>query len=87
MGELRITGTEATVGRDPASTVAILDPAVSRTHALLPGSPAIGRGNNVLGLRTDQRGAPFDRVDGASADIGALEFSDTVFSDGLEPPA
>jgi len=59
----------------------------TQTHALLPGSPAIGRGNNVLGLRTDQRGAPFDRVDGASADIGALEFSDTVFGDGLEPPA
>ena len=57
------------------------------THALLPGSPAIGRGSNTSRLGNDQRGAPFDRVDGASADIGAFEFSDTVFRDGLEPPA
>jgi hypothetical protein len=59
----------------------------TRTHALLPGSPAIGRGGNVLSLGNDQRGAPFGRVDGASADIGAFEFSDTIFRDGLEPPA
>ncbi|HET7064970.1 MAG TPA: choice-of-anchor Q domain-containing protein [Rudaea sp.] len=58
----------------------------TRTHALLPGSPAIGRGNNVLGLGADQRGAPFGRVDGSGADIGAFEFADTVFGDGLEPP-
>jgi len=59
----------------------------TRTHALLPGSPAIGRGDNPLKLNTDQRGAPFGRVDGSGADIGAFEFSDTVFRDGLEPPA
>jgi len=59
----------------------------TRTHALLPDSPAIGRGNNVFRLGNDQRGAPFDRVDGGSADIGAFEFGDTVFRDGVEPPA
>jgi hypothetical protein len=58
----------------------------TKTHALLPGSPAIGRGNNVLALNNDQRGSPFGRVDGSGADIGAFEFSDTVFRDGLEPP-
>ncbi len=50
------------------------------TQALLPGSPAIDKGNNSLGLNTDQRGALFDRViDNAPAnaddgtDIGAFE--------------
>jgi hypothetical protein len=56
------------------------------THALLPGSPAIGRGNNVLSLSSDQRGVPFGRVDGARADIGAFEFNDTVLRSGFEPP-
>jgi hypothetical protein len=48
------------------------------THALLPGSPAIDAGSDVLGLKTDQRGSlrPFDG-DGngvAKIDIGAYEF-------------
>lgn len=55
------------------------------THALLAGSPAIGRGGNPLLLESDQRGAPFGRVDGAQADIGAFEFADRIFGDGLEP--
>ena len=59
----------------------------TRTHALLPGSPAIGRGSNISGLDSDQRGLPFRRVDGARADIGAFEFSDALFRDGLEPEA
>ena len=45
----------------------------TRTHALLPGSPAIDRGNNVENLGTDQRGDGFPRVRGAAADIGAFE--------------
>lgn len=43
------------------------------THAPLPGSPAIDRGNNVRNLPTDQRGNGFPRVNGARADIGAVE--------------
>lgn len=57
----------------------------TRTHALLPGSPAIGRGNNVLGLGSDQRGVPFRRIDASRADIGAFEFADAIFGDGFDP--
>jgi hypothetical protein len=61
---------------------------VTRTHALLPGSPAIDTGNNVAGLDTDQRGSGFDRIVGAAADIGAYEWSaasgDVIYSDGFE---
>jgi hypothetical protein len=41
------------------------------THALLPGSPALGMGINPLGLATDQRGEP--RLRGSRVDIGAFE--------------
>ena len=45
----------------------------TRTHALLPGSPALNTGSNPLGLTTDQRGAGFPRVNGGQADMGAYE--------------
>ena len=59
------------------------------THALLPGSPAIDHGNNDAGLATDQRGAGFVRVAGASADIGAYEVQadappDRLFASGFD---
>lgn len=58
------------------------------THALLPGSPAIDRGNNDANLATDQRGAGFARVAGAGADIGAFEVQsgppDAIFADGFD---
>jgi hypothetical protein len=59
------------------------------THALLPGSPALDRGNNASFLPTDQRGA--DRVSGPRADIGAFEQHqsappDAIFRDGFDPP-
>jgi hypothetical protein len=49
----------------------------TRTHALLPGSPAIDRGDNASQPPTDQRGA-VRRKDGdgngrAVADSGAFE--------------
>jgi Dockerin type I domain len=50
------------------------------THALLPGSPAINRGdlNAVAGASGvplyDQRGVPFARVVGGRIDIGAFEY-------------
>jgi len=53
------------------------------THELLPDSPAIDAGNDVLAvdsnglaLTTDQRGAGFDRIAGNSVDIGAFEVQD-----------
>jgi hypothetical protein len=59
------------------------------THALLPGSPAIDRGNNDAGLANDQRGVGFARVAGAGADIGAYEVqaagpADPIFADGFD---
>jgi hypothetical protein len=45
----------------------------TRTHALMPGSPAVDAGNNIAALATDQRGAGFPRVLGAATDIGAFE--------------
>ncbi len=46
---------------------------LTRTHALLEDSPAIDAGANPLANAYDQRGAPFARVSGAAADIGAYE--------------
>ncbi len=43
------------------------------THALLPGSPAIGAGNNATCLSTDQRGVSRPQPGGGACDIGAFE--------------
>jgi hypothetical protein len=49
------------------------------THALLPGSPAIGAGNNNETRMYDQRGIGYLRTAlNGSADMGAVEF-DTIF--------
>jgi hypothetical protein len=64
----------------------------TRTHALLPGSPAIDAGNNVVGAHYDQRfrsadsGSGFERVIGPRADIGAFESGtpDRIFADGFD---
>jgi hypothetical protein len=50
----------------------------TQTHALLPGSPAIGAGDNSvtdapLNSSTDQRGTGFARQVGSAVDIGAFE--------------
>jgi hypothetical protein len=45
----------------------------TKTHALLPGSPAINHGANPAGLTFDQRGSPFLRAFGGGVDIGAFE--------------
>jgi len=58
------------------------------THALLPGSPAMDSGSNGAGMQFDQRGAPYLRVSGSAADIGAFEYQaaviDAIFADGFE---
>jgi hypothetical protein len=46
----------------------------THTCALRSDSPAVNGGLNALGLTTDQRGAPYARVVGVAADIGAFEF-------------
>jgi hypothetical protein len=51
----------------------------TRTHALLPGSPAINTGDPAAAMGGgsvplhDQRGAPFIRVYGGRIDLGAIE--------------
>lgn len=60
---------------------------LTRTHALLAGSPAINLGNDDSSLAIDQRGNGFPRVVGAGADIGAYErqaVDDEIFYAGLE---
>jgi hypothetical protein len=59
----------------------------TRTLALLPHSPAIDHGSNFEQLGHDQRGAPFPRVAGVRADIGAYEFVDEILANGFEPLA
>jgi hypothetical protein len=56
------------------------------THALLSRSPAIDRGNNANTLSYDQRGIPYARVSGSSADIGAYEVQqdDIIFNSGFD---
>jgi len=59
----------------------------TRTHALLPGSPAIDAGSNPLALTADQRGADHVRMYGNAPDIGAYEsqpLADAIFSSGFE---
>lgn len=60
----------------------------TRTHALLPLSPAVDVGNNTFPLTYDQRGTGFLReVLAGSPDIGAYERQvndDEIFYDGLQ---
>jgi predicted outer membrane repeat protein len=65
------------------------------THALLPGSPAIDKGENPKGLTHDERGffcppdgqcVQAERTIGAATDIGAFELGgfDRIFHDAFE---
>jgi len=54
------------------------------THALLDGSPAIGTGNNLAHLASDQRGPGFARMTGTKTDIGAFQRGDGIFAAGFE---
>jgi CSLREA domain-containing protein len=60
---------------------------LTQTHALVPGSPAIDAGDNTLvdpGQTSDQRGAPFDRIDsGGTVDIGAYEYESQLLNAGF----
>jgi hypothetical protein len=57
---------------------------LTRTHALLPESPAIDAGFAIDGIDTDQRGQA--RSAGAAPDIGAYELQpDAIFADGFDP--
>ncbi len=68
-----------------------------RTHALLPGSPAIDAGDNPRSLWTDARQyacsdsgcVQYERTLGAGTDIGAFELGgpDRIFDDGFDSEA
>jgi hypothetical protein len=97
-GKAGVTGASNLVGISsaplPPGTLTGVDPLLgplanhggrTRTHALLPGSPAISLGGNAAGLATDQRGPGFPRVVGAHPDIGAYEFDpDRIFTNGFQ---
>lgn len=57
------------------------------THALADCSPALDVGSNPNGYTHDQRGAPYLRVYGVAADIGAFELQpdpDFIFANGFD---
>ncbi|HMB43618.1 MAG TPA: choice-of-anchor Q domain-containing protein [Luteimonas sp.] len=62
-----------TIGSDPMLGPLADNGGLTRTHALLPGSPASDAGNNGGRFLWDQRGPGFPRVVGPRADIGAFE--------------
>jgi predicted outer membrane repeat protein len=61
------------IGVDPLLAPLAYNGGPTRTHALLPGSPALDAGSNPQGLTFDQRGPGFPRTFGAAPDIGAFE--------------
>jgi hypothetical protein len=66
-----LTGSGNVLGADPLLAPLAFNGGPSRTHALLPTSPAIDAGSNPLGLTEDQRGFP--RVVNGTPDMGAYE--------------
>lgn len=71
-----------TVNSDPKLSTLGFHGGLTRTLALLPGSPAIGAGLPGT-LATDQRGPGYPRATSGLTDIGSFEF-DSIFNDGLE---
>jgi hypothetical protein len=73
-----------TIGDDPMLAPLRANGGPTQTHALLPGSPAISRGDAGT-LLTDQRGTGYPRTVGAQADIGSYEVDpERIFGDGFE---
>jgi hypothetical protein len=74
-----------TVTEDPKLGPLQFNGGWNRTHMLIPGSPALGKGNNDTMKQTDQRGGGYPRTTGTGAnittDIGAVEFDSIFFGD------
>ena len=76
-----------TITGDPRLNPLANNGGLTQTHALKADSPAIDAGNNAIGRNYDQRRAPYARVVGAAADIGAFERQgDVIFRNGFEGP-
>jgi hypothetical protein len=75
-----------TVSEDPKLAALAWIGGFTRTRALLPGSPAIGVGNNSGNFPTDQRGATFPRSTGPASktDIGAIQFDARIFVSDMD---
>ncbi|MBX7105464.1 MAG: hypothetical protein K1X57_15370 [Gemmataceae bacterium] len=71
-----IVGGVTTPNVDPLLAPLANNGGSNKTHAILPGSPAIDSGRNFLGRQTDQRGSGYVRSVGNS-DIGAFEYQAT----------
>ena len=72
-----------TVTTDPMLGPLQLNGGWTRTHELLPDSPALGVGNNNAMQPHDQRGDDYPRTTGGAVDIGAVQF-DTIFADDFD---
>ncbi len=83
--QITVTGTHNIVGQDAVLLPLAFNGGPTQTHALDPTSPAIDHGSNPESLTFDQRGSPYPRVIGVSADIGAYELdTDRIFANGFE---
>lgn len=77
--------TLALFGTDPLLQPLAYNGGTTPTRALAPNSPVLAQGVNSQSLDFDQRGAPYARVVGAAADIGAYEFdADRIFAGNFE---
>jgi hypothetical protein len=88
---IRIADASVTVPGDTLATCPLLYPLAfnggpTKTHRQERHSPGTDVGNNSQGFANDQRGAPFPRVSGSAADIGAYEIdqSDIIFDSRFE---
>lgn len=68
---------------DPKLGPLAMNGGLTKTHALVAGSPAIGRGNDAACLATDQRGVARPAPAGGHCDVGSYEY-DTGCGASLE---
>jgi len=79
------TTSKRLLGADPLLQPLAWNGGPTPTEGLAPNSPAIDQGSNMQNLDYDQRGAPYARVVGDAADIGAIEFDpERIFANGFE---
>ncbi len=68
-----VSGSGNLLGATPQLDALAFNGGLTRTQALLAGSPAIEAGSNPLVLTTDQRGSGFARIGLLTTDMGAYE--------------
>src|SRR6185436_3227289 len=74
---VQLSGTGNLVGIPPYLGPLAFNGGPTRSHAPLATSLVVDRGENPLGLATDQRGTGFARVLNTVADMGAVESAGT----------